>query len=376
MDVLGGARRRRSIALATALVTVWVSACEVDDPVIYQAEPSTPGEVRPGIFRLTYHLEPDVFPTWIDSVTVSYRGMSLPPYDTGFVLLQRSVLGGPATEREATFRPQAPGLSLVPVSVPVSGGETHLVYWSAAKNDVALCSIPCPPAAAQAVQVLDPATGDTITKLGGWVVPFGRITGSGSGQVRLRLVPEDLDARDRWMNPFGPAYGDASTPFYVSSGTAIFRASGSSTSPALDSVTPGSYPALSPDGSLLAFTRTTLADSTTATCTVSFGLGSCTQTTVTISEGARELWVRDLATGVERSLGAGSSPTFAATGGRVVVATAAGLDWVDVASGARTGIPNTAGAHSPVMSPDGKRLAFVAQWEGQPDVYVLAISTP
>ena len=361
-----------------ATLALLVPGCEFDEPVIFDPEPSVPQEVaqRPGIFRLTYHLEPDLFPTWIDSVTVSYRGVGLPPYDTGFVLLERSVLGGPATERETTYRPQAAGLSLVPVSVPASGSDSHLVYWSAAKNGVLLCSIPCPPAAAQGVVILDPTTGDTITDLRGWTVPFGRITGSGSGQIRLRLVPEDLDARDRWMNPFGPAYDGASTPFYVSSGTAIVRASGSSTSPALDSVTTGSYPALSPDGSLLAFTRTTLVDSTTATCTVSFGLGSCTQTTVTITDGGREIWVRDLATGVERSLGAGWSPTFDATGGRVVVATAAGLDWIDVASGARSGIPNTGGAHSPVMSPDGKRLAFVAEWEGQPDVYFLVIATP
>jgi len=374
MDVLGSGTPPRTRTLVAVLVSLVALTCGVDDPVIFPAEPSTPVEVRPGIFRLTYHLEADVFPTWTDSVTVSYRSKALPPYDTGFVLLQRSVHGGPATEREVVFRRQALVLSLVPVSAPGRGGEMHLVYWMQAKNDAALCALPCPPAAAQGVRVLDPATSDTITELEGWTVPFGRITGSGSPQVGLRLVPEDLDARDGWMNPFGPAYGEATTPFYLSSGTAIFRASESGTTPMLDSVTTGSYPALSPDGSLLAFTRTILVDSTTAICTVDFGLGPCIQATVTITEGGREVWVRDLTTGAERSLGAGWAPTFDAAGTRVAVASAAGLDWIDVSTGVRTGIPNTAGAHSPAVSPDGSRLAFVAEWAGQPDVYFLVLT--
>ena len=376
MGVLARAvRHGPSRRLATVLVPLAL-ACGVDDSVIFQPDPGAPVEVRAGIFRLTYHLEPDVFPVWIDSVTISYRGRSLPPYDTGFVLLQRSIHGGPATERDATFRPQAAGLSLVPVAVPLTAGVTHLVYWVAAKNGVALCSIPCPSAAAEAIVVLSPDGSDSLAQLEGWSVLFGRITGPGTNTVGLRLVPEDLDARDRWMNPFGPAYGGESTPFFVSTGTAVHRASGSPASPTLDSVTAGSYPALSFDGSLLAFTRTTVTDSTTGTCTVVFGLDACVQTTVTVAEGAREIWVRDLATGAERSLGAGWAAAFDAAGTRVVVVTAGGLDWVDVASGVRTAIPNTAGAHSPAVSPDGRWLAFVAEWEGQPDVYFASIGMP
>jgi len=244
---------------------------------------------------------------------------------------------------------------------------------------MACCSAPSPPAAAEGLRVLDPADADSLPELMGWTVTFDRIShveGGLNTLVGLRLLPEDIDAHERGMNPFGPSFGAALTPFYVSSGTAVYRASGTPSAPALDSVTMGSYPAVSPDGSLLAFTRTTLADSTTGTCIIVLGLGACIQTTVTISEGAREIWVRDLATGDERLLGAGWSPAFDATGTRIVVATAAGFDWIDVASGARTGIPNTAGAHSPAVSPDGKRLAFVAAWSGQPDVYFMAIGTP
>jgi hypothetical protein len=380
MDVLDGvAFRKRWRGVATALLALLTFDCGVDSPVIFQAEPGAPEEVRPGIFRLTYHLEPDLYPTWIDSVTVSYRGRGLPPYDTGLVLLQRSIRGGPATEREAKYRAQAAELSLVPVSVPAIAGEPYLVYWIAAKNGVALCSVPCPPAAAQGLRVLDPSADDTLVALPGWTLLFDRLSHVAVGNnqvVRLRLLPEDLDARDRWMNPFGPAYGLTPVPLYVSSGTVIFSASGSPASPTLDSVTTGSHPAVSRNGSVLAFSRTTIAGSTTGTCSIAFGLGACIQTTVTLLEGGREIWVRDLSTGDERSLGQGWAPAFDVTGTRVAVTTPAGLDWIEVASGARSPIPNTAGAHSPAVSPEGEWLAFVAQWSGQPDVYFMAIPRP
>jgi hypothetical protein len=371
--------RRRALGAVFALLVAPEVGCTVDDSVIYDAQPGVPGEVRPGIFRLTYHLEPDLYPTWIDSATVGYQGRGLSPFDTGFVLLQRSIHGGPATERERRFREQAAEFSLVPVAVPVIAGEPYLVYWVAATHGFQLCLRPCPPVASRGVRVLDPWASDSLALLPGWNLLFHRITdslGVPNRHVDVRLLPEDLDALDRWRNPFGPAYGRALTPFYLSSGMTIFRASGTPAAPALDSVTAGSYPALSPDGSLLAFTRTALGDSTTGTCIVVLGAGACIQTTVTVSEGGRVIWVRDLTTGIERSLGPGAGPAFDVTATRIVVAAAGGLDWIDAASGARSGIPNTAGAHSPTVSPDGRHVAFVAEWEGQPDIYFMALSGP
>lgn len=371
------------LAICSMLLLI---GCEVDRGFVVPPDPGAPLEVRPDIFRLTFHRQPDLVPHWLDSVTVGYRSRNFAlfeaPLDTGALLLARSIRGGPSQERGRRLREQGTPLNLLAMSAPVTGSAQFIAFWQRAPNDVAVCRLPCPGVAARGASVVrtDGAATDSLLLLPRWDLQFDRIrdsVGLTDRFVDVRFLPADADALTRGTNPFGPAVSGASPAFVLSDGAAIYRGSGVPGDPMLDSVTAGAYPALSPDGRLLAFTRIALSDSTTETCTVFAGLGSCIQTTTTVLEASREIWLHTLATGDEQMLLAGAEQAaFDADGSRVVVVTAAGLAWVDVASGGTTPIPNTAGAHSPAVSPDGRYVAFVAEWSGQPDVYFARVATP
>lgn len=360
------------------LAVLWLTlACETTDAIVFPPDPATPLPVagRPGIFRLTFNRHDDLFPVWLDTALVGYRGENLAGVDSGLRLLARSVHGGPSTERERALVAQIRGVPAVPVSTGAAALGTYLWLWSVPPNGVLLCAEPCPGAAAHAITVYrtDDAATVGLFRLPSWTVETGRLDPGGGVRPTLRLLPADFDARDRGTNPFGPAISRTTEDFYLSNGEVVYHAVGDSDAPP-DSVTTGSYPALSPDGSMLAFTRIAVVDSSTSVCSTPGALGSCGQTTVELHEGGREVWLRTLADGTERLVTTGEQPEFHPAGDRLIVVRPDGLLWIDVTTGAETLLPNTAGAHSPRVSPGADYVAFVARWADQADVYFLRIA--
>lgn len=359
----------------TAGMLAFAAACGVEAPIVVPEDPAAPFEVRPGIFRLTFNRRPDLHPGWLDSVTVAYRTKNLLPYDTTIVLFARSIHGGVAVPVE----PRSV-VEFTAVRQPVSAsgrpdGTRQFGLWVQPILLQDICPPPCPaPPTIHVTAVrVDAASGP-----GGWqwTEEFARIDTPQRGdtiRVLYRIVPPDSEALVLGRNPFGPAWSETSRRLAVSDGESVLVSEGGEADP-LTGVTSGAYPALSAGGRRLAFTRFVVTDSVTTECVVQVVDITCIQNSTSYSVERREIWVRDLATGDEQLVTEGDQAVFDPAGDRLLVARAGGLNWVALGDGAETPIPNTAGAHSPAVSPVGRYVAFVAEWEGQPDVYFMALN--
>jgi Tol biopolymer transport system component len=173
------------------------------------------------------------------------------------------------------------------------------------------------------------------------------------------------------VNPFGPVErADGSAGFY-SDGETVWRYDPADPVAPPDSLGPGAFPALSPDGMRLAAAVPLGLDSTSGQCQAA--LCPCRQETVTITTTGWEVRLYDLAGGSAVALGAGLEPAFDPLEARLVVRRTDGLYWVTLATGDATSIAGTAGGYAPAVSPDGTVLAFTADRFEGPDVFFVRI---
>jgi hypothetical protein len=353
------------------------SACSEPDDALFVPPQIPPVEIAPGLFRVTWHTGPDVVRGFTpDGQQIVYQSRDLPGFGEGWRILAVGVADGSVREEAEAYRQ---GL-IEPVGhLVVGSADRLLVTWRS--DGVATCPEPCPPA--------PPVIGVAIWRLPlTGVVPFSALPASrdvafpvsrtsdvdcfGVGPFlhHIRQRPAEREVLDRRANPYGPVERtDASAGFY-SDGETIWRYDPADPTAPPDSLGPGAFPALSPDGLTLAAAVPTGLDSTMAQC--ASGL-CCFQETITITGAGWEVVLYDLALGGSGVLGPGLEPAFDRLAGRLAVRRPDALYWVDLGTADATVITGTEGGFAPAVSPDGSLLAFSAERFGGADVFFVRI---
>jgi hypothetical protein len=348
-----------------AALTLLLAACAEPSDILYTQPLVTGVEVAPGLFQVTVDPNPD-----------QVRGFT-PTGDTILFRALRNTANGPRWEMLGI--PAAGGVGFVEhaglyraalrvsLGTLVSGTEDRLLTWWLPGNDgtsfgpAGCFRVRTLPVWTFAVLRLEPQDGAPLSGIPSRevVTPTATTTLDTPGLIsfRLRFTPAEVDA-DLGANPFGPAIAPAATTGFYSDGDAVWRFDPSSPGTAADSIGPGFYPAVSPDGALLARVVPQGADSATTKDSVSGGLRSCTQVNVSYTAATWTTVVTRLATGDTVAKLNGTEPVFDPAGARVLVRRATGLVFVDLASKAETALENTTGAFAVAISPSGQYVAF------------------
>jgi hypothetical protein len=365
-----------SITVRTAIFPVAivcaVTFCGSPSDVIYVPGPSPPVEGANGLFRVTFGTGPAVESGFTSDGRLLIRTRDVAPFGMGWLILSVSPEEGRSREEAALYRQ-----ALVDEmgSLRTLGQRRVLATWKQPVQGTDGCLPPAPVVAPLVgVTFFDlPADDATVVdRLPSRFANYGIVTGAASLQQRARVTPALQEIRANDGNPFGPALVPGGNDVIYSDGERIWRASMEDVSQPADLIGVGAYPAVSDDGTLLAYARPADVDSTVTLYVVPSLLAVCYQEQVEITAGRWEIVVRDLASGTERVLGDGLEPVFDPMAPRVVVR-GADLSWVELADGVRTSIVGTGGAFAPAISPDGTLLAFSLPGDANSDVYYLPI---
>lgn len=138
----------------------------------------------------------------------------------------------------------------------------------------------------------------------------------------------------------------------------------------------GVWPAWSPNGEWIAFTRLERADSTGVQCVYSTPFGPiCEQVRTEYTPGPRILTLVRPDGSEQQVIGPGDEPAWSPDGSRLYFRSATEIAWVDLVGGGTGSLPGTAGGREPSVSPDGRHLAFTRVGPGgDHDVWVLELS--
>jgi hypothetical protein len=362
-----GSRRPARLVLAFPLI----AACAQPDDTLFTSPPLPPVEIGPGLFRVTWNPQPDVVRGFTPDGRMVYRARDLPGVDSGWALVTMNLADGSTREEARIYRL---ALRDTIAQIVIGASARSLVNWrtlAEAGFDCRVCPSPNVPIVV-AIRRLPPTDGAPLSALPTRVItmPNHLVATGGCLDTRFRFRPAEQEAAQNRVNPYGPVErADGSAGFY-SDGETVWRYDPADPAAPPDSVGPGVFPALSPDGLVLAAAVPLGLDSTSGVCTS--GLCPCRLETVTISATGWSVVLHDLAGG-SATLADGLEPVFDPLAARLVVRRADGLYWVDLATGAATAIPRTERAYAPALAPDGSILAFTAERFGNPDVFYLRI---
>jgi hypothetical protein len=362
-----------AIGARPLLAALAIAGCAQPDDTLFTRPPVPPSEVAAGLFRVTWNPEPDVVRGFTADGRIVYRARNLPGVDSGWALLTIRLADGAVREEARIYR-----LALRDTVAQLVLGPSSrlLVSWrtilDAGFNCAGQCAAPAAPIDVT-VRRLPLTDGTPLNALStrSVTLPNHAVVTTGCMDTRFRLRPAEQEALERRANPYGPVeLPDGSAGFY-SDGETLWRYDPAAPAAPPDSVGPGAFPALSPDGLRLAATVPLGLDSTSAECFA--GLCPCRLETVTITTTGWSVLLYDVAGGTGTPIAAGLEPVFDPLAPRLVVRRADGLYWVDLATGGATAIPGTEGGYAPAVAPDGSILAFTAERFDNPDVFFVRI---
>jgi len=372
----------RSLLLASGLLIFPTVACESPSDAITDPPSFTPLEDREGRYRVTWGTGPDGVRGFLPDGRLLFRTFDLDPFGEAWILASAPLDGGVIREEAAVYRP---AILYQMGHLTSDGAQRVLTAWHGAipgfhgcrDSSMTTDGTPPPPTpspVAITLYTLPPGDGTPLSSLPARFVPMTTVTGAGTATQRVRLSPAGRDAHRDNANPFGPVLLPGSTEMIYSDGDRLWRANVSDTTVPLASIGVGAYPALSPDGGTLAYSRPVGLDSTVRRFFVPQGFVGCSEEFVDVTAATWELILRDLESGAETVLGEGRDPAFDPVAGRLVVR-GPDLRWLDLTTGLPSPIPVTTGAFAPAISADGGILAFsLINPDTRADVYFLRLT--
>ncbi len=346
------------------------SGCDAPDDVLFVPPVVEPLEIRPGVFRITYNRDVDVVRGFTpDGTRIVYRSRGLAGFGEGWRILSVPVDGGQVHEEAAIYRQalRSPVGHLL-----IQGDRRVLVVWRREAAGAETCK-GCPglPVIGLSILRLNAADGAPLSAFPTRSLFLPNHASTSPCDHRVRLTPTEREVVDRGVDPYGPVIAPNTSVGVYSDGDVLWRFDLDDPTVPRDSIGTGAFPALSPDGTLLAAAIPLGADSVSDFC--SFGLCPCIQETVTITASAWSVVVHDLTGGTVDTVASGMEPQFAPDGSRLLVRRIDALYWIDLSSGSEELIAGTSGAYAPRIAPDGSVLAFSTSLDGNPDVFFVRV---
>jgi len=376
--------RRVHLRVCLTACLALLAACHAPSDVVADSPAFAPVEDQDGRFRVTSGSGPEVVRGFLPDGRLLFRTFDLQPFGPDWVLVSAPLEGGLIREEFGVYRPAL----LDDMShLAHDGARRVLVLWKAAVPGVHGCpdssltsaGIPGPaPRTPSPVGVtfyaLPAVDGTPVAAIPSRFISTNLVSGAGTTQQRVRVFPTLRDVDRTGANAFGPVMHPSSDDLIFSDGEFLWRASISDTSAPPVLIGEGAFPALSPDGTRLAYARPVGLDSVITTFSVPLGLASCFEEHVEISASGWEIIIRELGSGAEASVADGLDPAFDPVANRLVVR-GPDLRWVDLAGGSVLSIPGTPGAFAPTFSAGGDVLAFsLLNPVTGADVYFLPVS--
>jgi hypothetical protein len=332
---------------------------------------------------VTWNPAPDVVRGFTpDGARIVYQSRDLAGFGSGWYVLSVGVADGAVREEAGIYRRALPDTTAHILLAPAG---RLLVAWHTVGDGGVTCgggNCPLPPPAIDvALRRLPPTDGLPLSALptrdfrlpNHETTPQVCLNNSVDpvGHHRIRLRPADREVELRRVNPFGPVERTDGSAGFFSDGETLWRYDPADPAVSADSLGPGAFPALSPDGQRLAAAVPLGLDSTFGQCFS--GLCPCEQETVTITATGWEVVLYDLAGGGAAVVSPGLEPAFDPLEARLVVRRPDGLYWVDLGNGDATPVARTDGGYAPAVAPDGSILAFTAGRFESPDVFFVRI---
>lgn len=374
------AHRPLALSLAAAGCVATAACVARDRPLEPPTEPTSVEDIH-GLTRLTWNPGLDVSPAWLPAGrALSYVGRGLVPATPA--TWQRLVVdytGGTSRELLPALR-TGPGAVPLPV-VPAPRGPLRLV----AEARTLLPGCGCGGLPWSTAMVLRVAVADTTQALRGpGQLPhldlplIGRsMEVVGNLPVFQALFTEPLDRREnQGAAIYGPSWAPSGDRLVVSDGSDLWIWTvGDSSATPLHLEPDAVFPRWSPDGSRILFTRYTRDSLVTGRCFVCGPLGcSCRLDHSRYITRTPGIWTVRPDGSEEVRLTDGSDANWSPGGDGLVVSRGDGLWVLHLPTRYETPIPRTVGAREPVFSPDGRLIAFSADWLGSFDLWTVRLA--
>lgn len=373
--------KRWMVALVVA-----TSACADPSEPLYVRTPSGPVELSAGLFRLTTGPQLDYARAVLDDGTVLFVSSALPGAADSFGMAIADPAGGPARRINSVYQVGFPNQRIwtyVPGTTrPILFSLMHTrarYQWCGLEDSDGAPAPPRPPFGGWHLNVLPATDGQAVTDLArpSREIPVFQsnavnVTGRPLGPKRMREIPPMSEADELGANPFGPSVSTDERYAYVSDGVVVWRYDLADSAGPADSITDGAYPVLARDDATLFLARTTVTDSTATFSRFVYLDWICDQTYVEYTWDDWQVVRRDLATGVEDTVGVGAEPALLGTD-RLVVRRPGGLYVLSLSDGSADLLVADPTATSPAVAPDGSALAFTSRAFGNPDIFLLRL---
>ncbi len=343
-------------------------------------QPAERPSANDSIIRLTYSAADDHTPAWSansDTVYYSADGFQTQPTSRGVLLSvpRRSGTANPLLLNVQEAGSVAEHWLLAPTADPTAERLAFIEIvetWSPHQCPVESFSLSCvldetaarrPPLNRIAVRVRDVEATGTLDGDPTLMIDLRGVTivsDSGMKSIVHNYPFQRLFAEER-ATAVRASWAPDGERLVLSDGLQLLIWTvGADSAEAVPNTEDGAWPAWSPDGEWIAFTRLQRADSTGTTCTYhgDFGVLTCTQERTDYSDGRHVLSLVRPDGSDPQDLGDGDTPAWSPDGAQLYFSRDGRIWRSGLGESTAVAINGTEGGHEPAAAPDGRYLAF------------------